>query len=158
MSLVSIYAPNAEDFSTNGLGPMLPTECTIEEIKNGKFELTMVQPITDDYRWAQVQIDCILKAAAPVRESPLYELSASSVDATTPTTITRKVYTVKTNGGRLHLRQKPSTSSKILGKYKVGTKFLNRQKYSNFISSAVDYFSVFYLPLQAFFASDSAGK
>lgn len=115
---IPVYSPAASDFSTNGMGLMLPKSCTIHGKANGEYELTMVQPIVNDYRWAQAVAGTILKAPAPVRESPLYELTAISGGAAT---VTRKIYQVKTNGGRLHLRQKPSTSAKILGKYKIGT-------------------------------------
>lgn len=117
MIAIPVYAPDAEDFSSNGLGLMLATECTIEETRNGMYELKMVQPITSDMRWAQVQNGCILKAPAPVRESPLYEMSAGGGE----TTVTRAVYKVSTRGSRLRLRQKPSTSARILGSYAPGT-------------------------------------
>lgn len=116
---IPVYAPGAEDFSSNGLGLMLATECTIEETRNGMYELKMVQPIASDMRWMQVQPGCILKAAAPLRESPLYEMTAVSASGTA--TVTRSIYKVTTHGGRLRLRQKPSTSAKILGSYVPGT-------------------------------------
>ena len=119
MIAIPVYAPDAEDFSSNGLGLMLATECTIEETRNGMYELKMVQPIASDMRWMQVQPGCILKAAAPLRESPLYEMTAVSASGTA--TVTRSIYKVTTNGGRLRLRQKPSTSAKILGSYVPGT-------------------------------------
>lgn len=118
---IPIYPPGATDFSTNGLGLILPSECIIE---NGA-QLTMTQPIEDDLRWAQVQIGCIVKAAAPMRESPLYEMTGAQSGSTT---VTRSIYRVDTNGGRLHLRQKPSTSSTILGKYKVGTEVVKLEE------------------------------
>ena len=62
MGLIAIYAPGAEDFSTNGLGLLLPSECTIEEQANGMYELTLVHPITSDLRWMQIQNGCIIKA------------------------------------------------------------------------------------------------
>ena len=123
MGLVTIYAPNASDFSTNGLGVLRPIECTVKEERNGMYELTLVHPILNDLRWAQIQNGCIIKADVPLRESPLYEVEA--YESTTSTAkVTRQLYKVDTNGGRLHLRQKPSTSSKILGKYKEGTEIV----------------------------------
>ena len=101
---IPIYPPGATDFSNNGLGLLLPSECTIS---NGTH-LTMTQPIEEDLRWAQVQIGCIVKAATPMRESPLYEMSAAPGGTTS---VTRSIYRVKTSGGRLHLRQKPSTNA-----------------------------------------------
>lgn len=118
---IPIYPPGATDFSNNGLGLLLPSECTIS---NGTH-LTMTQPIEEDLRWAQVQIGCIVKAATPMRESPLYVMTAAPSGTTS---VTRSIYRVKTNGGRLHLRQKPSTSSAILGKYPIGTEVVKLEE------------------------------
>lgn len=119
MGIVTIYSPTADDFSSNGLGILQPISCTVEEERNGMYELTIVHPIASDMRWAQIQSGCIIKADVPLRESPLYEAEAYETAGTT--TVTRKLYKVDTNGGRLHLRQKPSTSARILGRYKEGT-------------------------------------
>ena len=118
---IPIYPPGATDFSNNGLGLLLPSECTIS---NGTH-LTMTQPIEEDLRWAQVQTGCIVKAATPMRESPLYVMTAAPSGTTS---VTRSIYRVKTNGGRLHLRQKPSTSSAILGKYPIGTEVVKLEE------------------------------
>lgn len=123
MGTVAIYAPGAEDFSSNGLGLLLPTECTVKEQANGMYELTLVHPITGDLRWTQIQNGCILKANVPMRESPLYEIEAFEGVETSTTTVTRKLYRVDVNT-RLRLRAKPSTSSKILGRYKNGTQVI----------------------------------
>lgn len=127
--MISIYAPNATDFSMNGLGLLLPIECTIEEQANGLYELTIVHPITGDHRWAQLQNGCIIKASAPKRESPLYEAEALE-SGTTTATVTRKLYRVDVNT-RLRLRAKPNTSSKILGRYKDGTEVVQLQDMGN---------------------------
>lgn len=127
--MISIYAPSATDFSMNGLGLLLPIECTIEEQANGLYELTIVHPITDDHRWAQLQNGCIIKARAPKRESPLYEVEALE-SGTTTATVTRKLYRVNVNT-RLRLRAKPNTSSKILGRYKDGTEVVQLQDMGN---------------------------
>ena len=130
MGLISIYAPGATDFSTNGLGLLMPVECTIEEQANGMYELTLVHPITDDLRWAQLQTGCIIKAEAPMRESPLYEAEAFEGIETTTTTVTRKLYRVRVNT-RLRLRAKPNTSSKILGRYANGTEVVRLKDMGN---------------------------
>lgn len=123
MGIVCIYPPNAGDFSSNGLGILQPSSCKVTEERNGMYELELVHPIGQDLRWAQIQNGCIIKADVPLRESPLYE--AEAYESTTATAkVIRKLYKVDTNGGRLHLRQKPSTSSKILGKYKEGTEIV----------------------------------
>ena len=130
MGMVTIYSPTAEDFSSNGLGILQPISCKVTEERNGMYELELVHPIGSDLRWAQIQNGCILKADVPLRESPLYEAEAYESTASTAT-VTRKLYKVDTNGGRLHLRQKPSTSSKILGKYKEGTQVVQLKDNGN---------------------------
>lgn len=122
MGIVTIYAPTATDFSSNGLGILQPISCAVEEERNGMYELTIVHPIRPDLRWAQIQNGCIIKADVPMRESPLYESEA--YETAGATTVTRRIYKVDTNGGRLHLRKKPSTSAKILGRYKEGTEVI----------------------------------
>lgn len=117
---IPLYPHDATDFGTNGVCLLLPVECTIEEEANGMYELTMTLPIESDMRFARVTPGCILKAAAPVRESPVYEQSAGTTIETTTVTVSREIYRVRTNGGRLRLRQQPNTSSKILGMYKPG--------------------------------------
>ena len=69
---ICIYAPDAQDFSTNGLGILTPLECTIEEQAGGMYELKLVHPIDYAGRWTHIQTGCVIKAPAPVRESPLY--------------------------------------------------------------------------------------
>ena len=118
---VPLYTALCNDFSTNGLGLLLPLECYVEEQVNGKYEATLVHVITDDYRWAQVQKGMLIKCTCPARESPLYETVGVSTQSST---VTRSIYKVKTNGGRLRLRQKPNASSKILSLWKPGTEVI----------------------------------
>lgn len=113
-----IYAPHETDFSNNGLGLLLPIECSVEEEAAGKYALTLTHPITDDLRWAQIQNGCIIKANVPVRESPFYEYDGDGTAAAV-----REIYRVNVNT-RLHLRQKPTTSAKILGKYRNGVEVI----------------------------------
>ena len=116
--MITIYSPTADDFSTLGLGALAPYEVIIEEEAGGLYELTMTHPMDEGGKWLNIGPGCIIKAPAPVRETPLAEEDAASE----PVTVTRKIYKVQTNtGANLHLRQGPSTSTKILSKYRPGT-------------------------------------
>ena len=121
--MITIYAPNAQDFSTLGLGVLAPYECTVEEQAGGMYELTMTHPMDAEGKWLNIGVGCIVKAPAPVRETPLVESEiVGEGEATEPVTVTRKIYKVQTNtGANLHLRQGPSTSTAILSKYRPGT-------------------------------------
>ena len=121
--MITIYAPEAQDFSTLGLGALAPYECTVEEQAGGMYELTMTHPMDAEGKWLNIGVGCIVRAPAPVRETPLVESEiVGEGEATEPVTVTRKIYKVQTNtGANLHLRQGPSTSTAILSKYRPGT-------------------------------------
>ena len=66
---------------------------------------------------------CLLRpVSCTVEETAngLYEQEAGSQEPTT-TTVTRSIYRVSTSSGKLRLRQKPSTSAKILSSWKKRT-------------------------------------
>lgn len=117
--MITIYSSNAEDFSTLGLGMLTPSECIIEEVDRGAFMLTMTHPMDKGLRWALIENDRIIRAPAPVRETPLVEIGNTG-------TVTRQIYQVATSSGaKLNLRTKPSTSTgKIIGSFKNGTKVI----------------------------------
>lgn len=120
--MITIYAPNATDFSTLGLGALAPYECEIEEQAGGMYELTMTHPMDAEGKWLNIGVGCVVKAPAPVRETPLADEDDEGEIPPEPVTVTRKIYRVQTNtGANLHLRQGPSTSTPILSKYRPGT-------------------------------------
>ena len=71
--MITIYAPDAVDFSTLGEGALAPSECVIEEQALGQYALTMTHPMDAGGKWRMIAPGCILKAPAPVRETPLVE-------------------------------------------------------------------------------------
>lgn len=120
--MITIYAPNATDFSTLGLGALAPYECVVEEQAGGMYELSMTHPMDGGGKWLNIGVGCVLKAPAPVRETPLAGEDEEGEIPAEPVTVTRRIYKVRTNtGANLHLRQGPSTSTKILSKYRPGT-------------------------------------
>ena len=120
--MITIYAPEAQDFSTLGLGALAPYECEIEEQAGGMYELTMTHPMDAEGKWLNIGVGCVVKAPAPVRETPLADEDDEGEIPPEPVTVTRKIYRVQTNtGANLHLRQGPSTSTPILSKYRPGT-------------------------------------
>ncbi len=150
--MITIYAPNAQDFSTLGLGALAPYECTVEEQAGGMYELSMTHPMDEAGKWLNIGVGCIVKAPAPVRETPLADEDADGEIPTEPVTVTRKIYKVQTNtGANLHLRQGPSTSTKILSKYRPGTEVVVLSQASGWgqvivcSSGATGYMSMQYL-------------
>ena len=150
--MITIYAPNATDFSTLGLGALAPYECTVEEQAGGMYELTMTHPMDEAGKWLNIGVGCIVKAPAPVRETPLADEDADGEIPTEPVTVTRKIYKVQTNtGANLHLRQGPSTSTRILSKYRPGTEVVVLSQASGWgqvivcSSGATGYMSMQYL-------------
>ncbi|MBE5799346.1 MAG: hypothetical protein E7321_05275 [Clostridiales bacterium] len=113
--MITIYEKNAQDFSTLGLGTLEPVLCEIEEQAGGLYELVLRQPITDDNRAFLLAADRIIKAPAPMRETPQITIDGSSGES-----VTREIWQVNTGNSRLHLRAKPN--GKIIGAYPSGTK------------------------------------
>lgn len=70
--MITIYAPNAQDFSTLGLGALAPYECVIEEQAGGMYELTMTHPMDAEGKWLNIGVGCIVKAPAP-RENAVHK-------------------------------------------------------------------------------------
>nr|DAH18705.1 MAG TPA: Minor structural protein 4 [Caudoviricetes sp.] len=113
--MICIFDKKATDFSGNGIGPLTPSKCEATETLNGSWELTLTHPLDEIGKWTRLQPGRIIKA--PVPAAPAYAATKPSGSAET-----RKVYKVSTSTGeRLHLRQSPSMSAKILSRYKNGT-------------------------------------
>lgn len=114
--MITIHEGAATDFSGLGLGALDPSACTITEEDAGEYELHIEQPADSARRQKLLQPWRIIKAPAPVRESPLVQESAGTG------TVTREIYKVATpSGQRLRLRKSASMSAGVINKYKVGT-------------------------------------
>ena len=112
--MITIHEANATDFTTLGLGALTPTECMIEEQAGGLYELTLAQPITSDLKYTLITQGRIIKAPAPMRETPLVEIGQSG-------TVKRQIYKVTTDGRRLYLRAAADQNARGLHAYKPGT-------------------------------------
>ena len=114
--MITIHDGAATDFSGLGLGALDPSTCTITEEDAGEYELHIEQPADSARRQKLLQPWRIIKAPAPVRESPLVQESAGTG------TVTREIYKVTTpSGQRLRLRKSASMSAGVISKYKPGT-------------------------------------
>ena len=123
MELIALYAPDAADFSTLGLGALTPSECTVTWQAAGAYELTLVQPIDDTLRWAQLQNGCIISAPVPVRESPLYEYGVGSGSGGSGS-VTRNLWQVARTSVGLYMRTGYGTGYKALRHYPNGTQVI----------------------------------
>lgn len=125
---ITIYEPTSTDFSTNGLGVLTPSECTVSEIAGGLYDLELVHPIDEAGRWTLIGHNCCVKAPVPRRESPEDDLYTD--DEGEPVTYTREVYQVHTPSGLpLILRTKPELNGGVaLASYRNGTEVLLLEK------------------------------
>lgn len=112
MRALPVYAADAGDFSSNGLALLQPLTCSVEGRGNDLYELKIELPIDAYSHWERVQCGCVIKAPCPVRDS----LDSGG-------SVARDVYRVNVQT-HLRLRQKPSTSSKILGSYAAGVEVM----------------------------------
>lgn len=116
--VITVHSGWESDFSNLGLCPLLPTECKVEEEAGALFQLKMTHPMDAAGRWWNLREWNIIKAPAPVRETPLINLGTSGGSQI------REIYKVRVNSS-LKLRTKPSTSTgKVIGRYKNGTEVI----------------------------------
>ena len=116
--MITVHSGWATDFSSLGLCSLTPVECTVEEQAGGMFQLKMTHPMDKGGKWWHLTKWNIIKAPAPMRETPLLSMSAAGES------VKRQIYSVDVSS-RLRLRTKPSTSSgKIIGSYRSGTKVI----------------------------------
>lgn len=119
---VYIY-DKGQDYDSLGLvGALTASSCVYDANAGEAGEIALEHPFDDLGKWSFLQEGRILKAWVPVRVTPLINISP------TTQTITREIYKVKTNGGRLRLRQKPNTSAKVLARYNPGAEVVKLEE------------------------------
>ncbi len=112
--MICVYEPSCTDFSTNGLGAVAPSACTVTETLNGEWELTLTHPLDDQGKWRRLAEGYILRAPVPAAMTPQVGLVTQQYQTTTYDIL---IYKITTNSGPLHLRSGRGTNYKILGKY-----------------------------------------
>ena len=75
---ISVYAPNEVDFSHNGLRILIPTECTITEVLNGEYSLSITHPRDEWGCWKYIRENYIIKAQGQLFRIYRKTLSMSS--------------------------------------------------------------------------------
>ena len=112
--MITLYDKKATDYTTNGLVVLDPyiISAKISERMNGEYKLDMELAV--DQRTMVVANEMVIKAPAPIRETP-------QIDVESTQTVTREIYKVTTGGQRLYLRVKPSQSARGIHAYKPGT-------------------------------------
>ena len=114
--MICIFDALCTDFSTNGLGPLYPTSCTVYETLNGRWEIKMEHPIDEWGKWTRLAVGRILRVPVLAGATPRVEMAEITAGA--------EIWRVDTNGGRLHLRSGRGTKYSILGRYKKGTEVI----------------------------------
>lgn len=114
--MICIYEADCTDFANNGLCVLQPQSCTVTETLNGEYELTLVHPLDEGMRWAQIVEGRILRAPVPAAMTPQVKLMEASSGSDT------LIYRIGTpSGKRLYLRSGPGTGYKSLGLYSNGS-------------------------------------
>lgn len=123
--MIKIYSGWAEDFTGMGMGVLDPAECKIEEEAGGMYELELKQPMDEEHRDWLIEKHRIIKAPAPVRESPKYELAATKTGSSE---VTREIWVVTGTSVGVRLRTGPGTGYKRLSTHKDGTEVIVLEK------------------------------
>ena len=91
--MIWIYEQGHEDFSTNGLGSLLPTRCEIKEEQNGAYELELDHPIDEDGLFSLLKTGRVIKAPVPAQTTPIIHMPATTSYEVWETAAAAKVYT-----------------------------------------------------------------
>ena len=111
--MICVFPSDAEDFTGNGAGMLIPTSCKVSETLNGEYELTMEHPLDEGHKWQRLQVGRILRVPVPAAATPQVNL------------ISQESYQVyKTNAKNRPLRAKAKSNGKVLAKYKKGKKVI----------------------------------
>ena len=115
--MICVYGPECIDFSTNGIGVVTPTSCTVTETLNGEYELQLEHALDSQGKWLRLVEGNIVRAPVPAAMTPQVKLAPQ-------TSASGMVYKVSTRRDPLRLRSGTGTKYKILGKYKKGTEVI----------------------------------
>ena len=123
MTVISVFAADATDFSNNGLCALTPVSCTVTETLNGEWELDMSHPLDEQRKWTYLQYGNIIKAPVPASVTPRVKLVAQEDGAV--------IYKVATQTDPLNLRSGPSTDHNRIGSYRKGTEVMLANRTNN---------------------------
>ena len=115
--MICVYGSECIDFSTNGIGVVTPTSCTVTETLNGEYELQLEHALDSQGKWLRLVEGNIVRAPVPAAMTPQVKLAPQ-------TSAGGMVYRVSTRRDPLRLRSGTGTKYKILGKYKKGTEVI----------------------------------
>ena len=119
--MICVYPADCKDFSSNGLGIVLPQSCSVTETLNGEWELTLTHPIDVDGKWRRLTEGCILRAPVPAAMTPQVGLVTQQYQTTVYDIL---IYKVSTQRDPLRLRSGPGTDYRILSKYAKETEII----------------------------------
>ncbi|NLB90183.1 MAG: hypothetical protein GX786_03050, partial [Clostridiales bacterium] len=74
--MITIYDPNCDDFTNNGLGLLSPSRCVVKENAGGLYELELEHPMDEGKKWTLLSEQRIIKAPVPNQETPLLSVLA----------------------------------------------------------------------------------
>ena len=64
--MISVYDVGNTAYTANGNAVLHPTSCVMTEDAGGSYEVSLVQPITEDGTWEHLVNDAIVKVPVPV--------------------------------------------------------------------------------------------
>lgn len=73
---ICLYAPDAVDFTDNGIGILRPLTCVVSEEAGGQYELTLEMAI-DGPMWEHITTEGIIKAPVPVIHTDAFQMSGA---------------------------------------------------------------------------------
>ena len=113
--MINIYHPGTDDWSSNGLAILLPTECRESARKRAAATMTLTHPISDDLRWKTIAEGCIIKVPVPACETPGINLVKAGIPAVP------EVPATPGNPGTPYIPAVPGVPGRIIYKVNITT-------------------------------------
>ena len=73
--MICVYGSECIDFSTNGIGVVTPTSCTVTETLNGEYELQLEHALDSQGKWLRLVEGNIVRAPVPAAMTPQVKLA-----------------------------------------------------------------------------------
>jgi phage minor structural protein len=112
--VICVFPPGATDFSSNGLGAIRPSICSVTETLNSEWELELTHPLDEQGKWRRLVEGNILRAPVPAAMTPQMKLQGMG----------KAIYKVSTSRNPLRLRSGTGSKYRVLGRYKKGTQVI----------------------------------
>ena len=121
--MIQIYLKDNEKYEQNGDLTLTPTNCRLEAVLNGEWELTLEHLIDDEGRWKYIETDNVISCPTFVGERQLFRIYQTVKNMESITAYARPIFFDCRNTILLDVRPTGKNGQNALNIILAGTKF-----------------------------------